>query len=300
MNLADRLLYRAFLGDIVAPWQWPKGGERPEDWQRVRFAGQVDKPLFGLWGEAACTAKGTIVCAHPIRSDAKGFFLRSGVARLLREAGYHVFLFDFNGFGESPRSTFRYVLDVEAAAREAQRLAPGLPLGLHGACFGASIGVRLLQQEEQPFRALLIEGAPRSWMSYYSTLPGARRSLRVQYLRLRARALLGVGALLHPRWTDQLRPLDALLGARQVRAVLFLYGQDDPLIPAHVGQDLYDTCRTAWQHRADAPAASLWVAPRSRHLAYYAADPKGYRHRVVSFWDEHLAGVTVPVSATAA
>ncbi len=298
MSPADRLLYRLFLRNIVVPWQWPRGAGNQQDWQRLRFEGQAGKWLAGLFGNAlGANPKGVLVLAHPIRGDAKGFFLRSGVARVLREAGYHVLLFDFNGFGESPRSAFRYPRDVMAAAREAQRLAPGLPVGFHGACFGATAGVHALAQPDNPFRAAIVEGAPRSWISYYSTLPGGRRSLRVQYLRWRARVLLGIGALLHPGWRDQLRPLDHLIAARNVRSVLFLYGQNDPLIPAHVGEDLYETCRAAWRARPDGPVAHLWVSPPARHLSYYAADPRGYRDAVVSFWDAHLAA---PLSVPAA
>lgn len=297
MHLADRLLYRLFFRDIVGPWQWPRGSGDPADWQRIRFEGQAGKPLIGLLGEAHGQAKGVIVGAHPIRSDAKGYFLRSGIAAFLREAGYHVLLFDFNGFGESPRSAFRYPLDVQAAARAAQQIAPGLPLGLHGACFGAAVGLHLLPREDNPFRAVIVEGAPQSWLSYYSTVPGVQRSLRKQYLRLRAHALLAVGSLLHPAWRDQLKPLDHLLAARHVNGVLFLYGAEDPLIPGHVGEQIYETCRNAWQGQADAPETSLWLAPGTRHLAYYAADPEGYRERVVSFWDRTLAQASLPARA---
>ncbi len=285
MSPIDRLLYRLMLRDIAAPWQWPKGTEHPQNWEPTSFTGPSGQPLVGLFGRADGVAKAVVVCAHPVRPDAKGFYLRSGVARLLREAGYHVLLFDFNGFGESPPSTFNYAGDALAAAHEAQRLAPGLPLVLFGACFGASVSLPVLAQPDNPFRAAVVEGAPLSWDSYFAMPMSVRPSLRQRLTRLRGRAVIAFGARLHKAWVGQMDALSPLQRVHNVAGVLFLYGHEDPLIPAHVGQTLYETCRASWALRADAPAASLWISPRTRHLCYYAADPAGYRQALVDFLD---------------
>jgi pimeloyl-ACP methyl ester carboxylesterase len=64
---------------------------------------------------------------------AKGFWLKQGHAALFRGAGYNVFAFDANGFGESEPSTFDYPGDILSAGLWAQARTPSLREGLAGA-----------------------------------------------------------------------------------------------------------------------------------------------------------------------
>lgn len=287
MRVIDRVIYRLMLRDLTSPWQWPRNVSDAE-WNPVSFPGPLERPLAGLFGRAASVSRGVVVCAHPVRPDAKAYFLRSGVADLLREAGFDVLLFDFNGFGQSPRSGFDYAGEVMAAAHEAQRRAPGLPLVFFGACFGAGSGLSILTRPDNPFSAVVAEGAPASWSSYYARPPAVRLTLRQQWIRQRGRMIIQFGRLFHPRLARQLRTLHHLRDAQRLDGVLFLYGAEDPLIPASVGEELYATCRDAWRHRPSPPVCDLWIAPSTRHLTYYQADPEGYRAALLSFLDATL------------
>ena len=45
------------------------------------------------------------MCAHPMGVEAKGYYLKHGHGMALRQGGFNVLLFDFNGFGESGNGT---------------------------------------------------------------------------------------------------------------------------------------------------------------------------------------------------
>ncbi len=302
MHVVDRVFYRLMLRDLALPWRWPRGVSEA-DWEAISFPGPLERPLAGLFGRAASVSRGVVVCAHPVRPDAKGYFLRSGVTGLLREAGFDVLLFDFNGFGQSPRSGFDYAGEVMAAAREAHRLAPGLPLVFFGACFGACCGLSILTRPDNPFSTVVAEGAPASWSSYYARPPAVRLTLQQRWIRRRGRMILQIGRLFHPRLARQLRTLHHLRDARDLKGVLFLYGAEDPLIPASVGEELYAACRDAWHDRPAPPVCNLWIAPGTRHLTYHQADPEGYRAALLSFLDATLgprSSAAVPIRAARA
>jgi pimeloyl-ACP methyl ester carboxylesterase len=92
-------------------------GEQDRNWQRVSIPSPTGATLVGLVAEAEGDPAGTLVLAHPMGKAAKGFWLRHGHAELFRRAGFHVLVFDFNGFGESEAVSFDYPSDALAAGR---------------------------------------------------------------------------------------------------------------------------------------------------------------------------------------
>ena len=118
-HTAYRLFKKPFFGRFMRPWRWPDGIDQGP-WQRLSIASGSGARLAALLAEAHTPeAKGAVLLAHPMGTAAKGFWLKQGHAELLRRAGYHVMLFDLNGFGESSSTTMDYPLDVLAAGQAA-------------------------------------------------------------------------------------------------------------------------------------------------------------------------------------
>src|SRR5688572_26397595 len=95
---------KPFFGRFMQPWRWP-ADVSTAGWERFAIASPSGSRLATLMKQAP-EGRGVVVCAHPMGLAAKGFWLRQGHADALLAAGYHVLAFDFNGFGESPSTSF--------------------------------------------------------------------------------------------------------------------------------------------------------------------------------------------------
>ncbi len=267
------LLKKPFFGRYQKPWQWPLGVER-EDWRRLEFDNGRGGTLVGLYGEATSgPARATVICAHPMGIESKGYFLRNGHARLLRAAGYNVLLFDFNGFGESPDADLLYPEDVRAAARAARGLTPGLPLLGLGVSFGSAWLICALAQEGHGLSAVVLE-CP------FTTLEEFWRPYRLAYVVLRLITLLRPGLL------ARLRPIERISDMRETQAALFIYGDQDQVTPSTMGERLARVCPLLPERR------SIWVVSEARHARALLAAPEAYRERLLGFLDTALASAT--------
>lgn len=268
--LLYRLLKTPFFGRYRRPWSFPIA-ESPGDWRGVTFASGSGARLAGLFGasrvEPAC---GNVLLAHPMGADAKGFFLKDGHARFLRDSGFNVLLFDFNGFGESEEGNFSYIEDILAAGRELERLAPRLPAAVVGVSFGGAWALCALSREAHGFSVAVIEGAFTTLMEYWQRFPVARVVLRA------------LSALL-PQLERSLRPIAQIRAVRDLRRMLLLYGESDRWTPTDMGQRLFEACPLAESDRF------LWKLPQTKHTQGFAAASQACRARYVSFLRDSLA-----------
>jgi pimeloyl-ACP methyl ester carboxylesterase len=299
VHVFDRALKWLFFRAVRKPWRWPDGPEREEDWERVQVRveggrwARAPYHVAALWRPAEGVAKGTVVMAHHLWPRAKGYFLTYGHARMLRNAGYHVLVFDFNGFGESPSVGFDYDEEVCAAGQEAARRAPGLPVGLLAQCFGAGWGaMKAIAELDHPFQALVAVSPYASVQEYFTARLGEWDTSRERWLRQRVpRAAFSVGLMLHPAARRAYRtPIEHAARARGVRAVLLIFGGDDLMAPPAVGRQYLAAMRQARAERGEEAAEpELWVIPGGRHPHVHAAAPEAFRDRVVGFFNRELA-----------
>jgi len=263
------LLKKAFFSRYQKPWSWPEGV--PQDqWERVEFRNHSGKQMVGLLARAHGEARGTVVIPHPMVAEAKAFAMRSGHADFLRDAGYNVFVFDFNGFGESESGKFEFPQDIVAGGNAAAERAPGLPVALLGISMGAGYGVCALDTPGHPFRAAVLESA-------FTSLEEFWRRYKFPYLVLR-----GLGVVL-PRLARELRPIDRVGSITGVTGLLFIHGDKDSTTPPAMGERLLAACTLPADQRA------LWVAPGARHLRTLQQSGDEYRQRILAFLDHSLA-----------
>lgn len=297
MTRLDRFLQRLFFARVQRPWAWPEGPEAEADWERVEIevTGGHWSPRYtvaGLWRPAAAPSKGAVVMAHHLWPSAKGYFLRHGHARMLREAGYDVLVFDFNGFGESASVGFDFQWEVRAAGVEAARRSAGRPVALFAKCFGAGwAAMKAVAEPGQPFRAAVAVSPYADVLEYYTARTGRWNTPAERWMRQRLpRAAYRLGRLVHPAAARRDRPaIDDAARAVGLRAMLLVYGELDELSPPSVGERYLARLTRARAERGDAAArAELWIAPGGEHPHVHAADPEAFRERVVAFLDREM------------
>lgn len=263
------LLKRIFFGRYQKPWRWPEGVD-PSAWERAEIPSRSGGRLALLYGPSlAAEAKSTVVCAHPMGTAAKGFFLARGHAEALRRAGHHVVLFDFNGFGESASGSFDYPLDVLDAGAYARARHPELPVHLLGASFGAAWSLCALSEPEHPFAAAVLECPFTTLEEYWHRHPVAYAALVVLSLVL-------------PGLARRLRPIARVGDIAAGAQILLVYGADDEITPRSMGERF-----VARAGRGGGAQPRLRVHPGLGHTQALA-DP-GVMSEALAFLDEARA-----------
>jgi pimeloyl-ACP methyl ester carboxylesterase len=258
-----RFLKKPFFGRYQTKWHWPQDIPQ-EDWQRISFLSASGANLSALLAEAfSQPARGALVLAHPMGRAAKGFWLKHGHAHLFRQAGYHVLAFDFNGFGESPSTTFEYPADVLAAGHYLSQYFPDLPLAVVGASFGAGYALCALSNPDHPFQAAIFEGAFPTLPDFWQHYP---------FLQF----LLKLSQLVYPALEGSLRPIEAAAQLKNHPQILLIYGEADRFTPPAHGHRLYEVL----QHHTD---VKLWLVEGVTHTLAYQEKPALYQREVLEF-----------------
>ena len=194
-------------------------------------------------------------------------------AAALEAKGFGALLFDWPGNGDSEGSV-NYGAPELLALRSAVSFVESQPdvdpkrIGGLGLSVGAAL-VAVGAAHDPCLRALAIIGA----------FTDSEAQTRYEYRRFGALGALG------PLWVDRyfmqepLRPMDAA-PALAGRAVLYITGADDPVIPVEMARALRD---------ASGPRAELWIVPGGTHLGFDEATSGAYSTRIVTFFESALA-----------
>jgi alpha-beta hydrolase superfamily lysophospholipase len=267
-NAAYRLFKKPFFGRFVRPWRWPDSVDQ-HHWQRLSVESQSGAIIAALLAPAHTPqAKGAVLMSHPMGVVAKGFWMKYGHAELLRQAGYHVMVFDLNGFGESTSTTMDYPLDVLAAGQALQARYPDLPVAVVGASMGAAMSVCAMAQSEHPFKAAVLEAAFPTLLHFWSRYPIPKLGIQLS-------------KVVYPAGERSLRPTHAAEHLVGSPALLMIYGDADEFTPVKDGELLWQALR----HRTQ---TEFWQVPGAKHTHAYAAQPKEYAEKVIGFLDRQL------------
>ena len=222
------------------------------------------------------SVRGAVVLMHGIRADRRALVDR---ARMFRDAGYHVLLFDFQAHGESPgeRITvgWREQHDAVAAVAWMRARHPGVPVAVVAQSMGGAAA--LYAGARLDADALVVE-------SVYGSLAEATAN------RLAMR-LGRPGAWAAPLFTSQMRPrlgvpADSLNPAEAARQSVA------PILVAGGTEDAHATPAEVQRIYANAPEPkSLWLVEGAAHQDLYAFAPEAYRARVLVWLAEALGEV---------
>ncbi|MFQ3221555.1 MAG: alpha-beta hydrolase superfamily lysophospholipase [Paraglaciecola sp.] len=268
-NTAYRIFKKPFFGQFQRPWRWPEAIDKSQ-WHRFKIPSKSGASIAALLGPAHIQeAKGAVLMAHPMGVVAKGFWMKYGHAELLRKAGYHVMVFDLNGFGESTSSTMDFPLDILAAGQALQAQYPDLPIAVMGSSMGAAMSVCAMAQPQHPFKAAVLESAFPTLLHFWRRYPIPKLGIKLS-------------KILYPAGERRLRPIYAaehLVGSPDM---LLIYGEADEYTPIEDGKLL-------WQALKQRTQTEFWQVPGAKHTHAYAAQPEAYAERVIDFLDAKLA-----------
>jgi len=234
--------------------------------------------LLRGWFVPGRPGQGAVVLMHGVRANRASMLRR---ARLLREAGFAVLLFDFQAHGESlgAHITFGHLeaRDAHAAVDYVRRRLPGERVGAIGMSLGGAASV--LGTTPLPVDALVLEAV-------YPVIDAALANRLEVVLGSLAGPLIAPGlaqlfVLLLPPVLgvrpDALRPIDHV--GEATAAVLIVAGTADTRTTIAESRALFARAREPKQ---------FWAVEGAGHVDLEAHAPEEYRRRVLGFLADRL------------
>ena len=242
-------------------------------YEEVQFPG--DGIELAAWFIPGPTSR-TVVLLHGMHSERSQLL---DIAYALHQRGFSLLLCDLRAHGASGGTTttygFKEPQDVLGAIAylKARPDVDSAAIGLMGYSLGAATALLVAARSDD------VKGVVAD--SSFATLQDAFESNRQG---------LGFLGLLFPliqtytHWaggfqTAQVRPIESV-GMVSPRAVLFIHGDEDRVIPLENSVRLYQA--------AKAPK-ELWVVPGAGHVEAMKGAPPGYFQKVGDFFDQALA-----------
>lgn len=245
----DSLFYLPTRDEPQTPARWNFA------YEDVEFLSQDGTKLHGWFLPArGARAKATVVFSH---GNAGSLGHHVGFVMWLVEAGYHVFMYDYRGFGKSGGVVDRrgMIDDVQAAFRHVatRRDVDARRLVSFGHSMGGAKSITALAEARPPgLRAVIADGAFASYQDM---------------------ARVFVGDLGGNITTDQWAPVESIAKLAPV-PLLVVHGSDDEVVPYAQGRRLYD---------AAVVPKTMFRVERGRHGDALARDNGTFRRKTLDW-----------------
>ena len=249
-------------------------------WEEVRFSTPDNLQLAGWFIPPDPQSDGaTLVFIHGLGGNREGLL---DEAVMLARHGYGALLLDLRNHGQSQGTVttlgYAEVEDVRGAVAYllAQPEVNPERIGLVGCSMGGAVVIRAAARIPQ-VRVVVAQSA-------FSSLE--------ENINEGVRALTGLAPFPFAPLVTWFGEREAGLRIRQVRpvddvaqiaprALLFIHGEQDPVIDVSNSLRLYEAAREPKE---------LYLIPNAGHGGLLAADPAEFERRVVGFLDAHLRG----------
>ena len=262
-----KLLKKPFFGTYMVKWKNPLTGKNRNDWQPYVVESRSKAKIAGLYAKGKNEIKGTIVLGHPLGKAAKAYFLKSDYPDMLRENGYNVFVFDFNGFGESSMGTFSYFQDVIAVGKKAKEIAPDYPVGYHGISFGASWAIIAFTEENHPYHFAVIESASTTLDEFWINYPLAYKVLKILYFFL-------------PKYKKKINMLGRFHEIKNLKSMLLIYPEKDDITPLSMAKRLM---------KKSVIPIELYTVSDVKHAKIIGSkQKKAYYEKIIKYFDSQV------------
>lgn len=255
-NGGNQLFYLPTHDEPSTPKAW---GFRFEN---VTFKSSDGTPLHGWFIPAKDgKPKATVVFSH---GNAGSIGHHLGFVTWLVEAGYHVLMFDYRGFGKSGGTVDRrgMINDVKAAFSYAasRRDVDSRRLVSYGHSLGGAKSVTALGEAPvKGLRAIVIDGAFASYQTMARVIGGQ----------------LGASLV-----TDELAPKD-FVGKLSPVPLLVVHGTRDEVVPVSQGRQLFEAARQP---------KTLFEVKTGRHGDSLSRDHGAFRKRMLVWLDDAMKG----------
>jgi Serine aminopeptidase, S33 len=263
-----KILKQPFFGQFMVKWRSPLSPEQQSEWQKHEISSKSGATLQALYAKSNTEkAKATIVLAHPMGKEAKGYFIKYGYTDLLRQNGYNVFVFDINGFGESTIGNFSFFEDIIAACKKAKSLTPHLPLGYHGISLGGQMSTIAFTDPAHSVDFAIIESAATTLEEFWIMFPTAYKTLKLLYLFV-------------PNYKRKIRMIDRIKEIKNLQSILFIYSNTDDWTPTSMGQRFHENCPVP---------STLWTVPEAKHAMITKSDYKiQYQQKILDYFQSSI------------
>ena len=234
-------------------------------YQNITFRTRDGVKLHGWFLPAVGVAKGMVVHCHGNAANVTGHVV---LVSWLPDAGYHVLMFDYRGYGKSEGRVTRAgtILDAHAALdyARARPEAAGLPVFLYGQSLGGAVAI-VVAADRPEVAAVVAESTFSSHRGIAAR--HVRRLVRFDWL---ARFLATISI------SGGYYPID-VVARLSPRPLLVIAAENDQICFPELARELYD---------AAGEPKSFWLAPRAEHLAILEEHPRELAERVTQFFDQ--------------
>ncbi len=157
--------------------------------------------------------------------------------------------------------------DVLAAGRKLKEISPLLPQGLLGVSMGGSMGICACSEPDHDFDVVVAEGAFTSLEEFWI-------HFRVRYYVIKVMSFF-----VSKKRTRKLRSIYHAARLTKLRAIFYIYGEDDRFSPPEMGR--------MFQEVGNIPS-EIWTVAGAAHTGCVDAAPEAYREKVLGFFNRHL------------
>ncbi len=236
-------------------------------YNEIDFRSKDGTRLHGWWLKPEKVSKGLMVVAHGNAQNITAHF--TGWVWLV-EAGYELFIFDYQGYGASEGEVDmgKAIDDTEAALKYAQANYDGDRFAC-GQSLGGVLLINVLAKEPYPaYRFVIIDSA-------FSDLEEiGKEVLSRSYLTWPFQWMA------YPTLTEKYNPVDKL--ARVERPLLFIAGSADEVVPANHSWQLFDAAKRPKE---------FWLVPGAGHIS--ALNVKEIQKALLEYM-EHVPDLSAP------
>lgn len=234
------------------------------EYEDVTFPTSDGLTLSGWFLPARSAARGLVVHFHGNAANITGHVSQ---VHWLPEAGYHVLMFDYRGYGRSEGRVTRAgtIRDGHAALDYAlsRPEAAGLPLLVYGQSLGGAVAI-VVAAERPEVDAVVAE----STFSSYRGI-AALHARELVHLGWLARGLARITI------SDGHDPIDVVRRLAP-RALLIIAAEDDRICFPELARELFD---------AAGEPKSFWLAPGAEHLGILEACPGELQRQVRALFE---------------
>ncbi len=261
---AERVKQEAATGDVFFYFPTQDVPATPATWgfrfEEANFKSKDGTKLSGwLIANRGKQSKGTVVFSHGA-AGSMGHHL--GFVMWLAEAGYHVLIYDYRGYGKSQGKVSRRgsVDDAKAALEFVSNHSDlkNNPIISYGHSLGGAKSVAALAESKiQNLKAVIVDSSFSSYRNMAQRIAGKIGSSVV---------------------SDELSPIDAIAKISPT-PLLVIHGAKDPLIPKAEADRLF---------KAAKKPKTLYLVENGSHGDALARDDGAYRKEMLKWLDEQL------------
>jgi uncharacterized protein len=257
----------------VRPGDWSAAGLHPEF---VRFPATDGLSLAGAFIPG--TTRATVILLHGYGHSKTQLIPQ---AKLLHDAGFNTFLFDFRGSGESGGEFITFgeeeTRDLAGAVQyvHTRRDVDHERLGLLGYSMGGSVAL-LKSGDLHEIRAIVVDS---SYAEFRSLIEGNFKAYlgRLPFFPFGS-LVLYIIKVRTGAYVEDVRPLRHMQTLRNI-PLLFIHGTKDRTVP------VWDAMR---MHASATGPAELMIVQDAGHKGTYSDGAERYTRKVISFFQTHL------------